>query len=345
MNVYTTTLLFFFGFSNLVTALVVSRSSFLQQGTSSLIFSFGTKQPSSSLSSVEKTTTSRIRESADIFRLQIEHLIQEDPSLAGPLIRLAFHDATTLDTSQKQTTGGSNGSIQYELERSSNRGLQRPLLTVQNVLWNNTNSNNYHLSLADAIALAGATAVHTAGGPRIPIKMGRIDTTIPDPEFRRHALQKTTIRSKVETTLPSPGLDSDGLRLYFGSIGFTEQEFVALSGSHGLGRHVSLLGMSKECLKNLTRTCLEDAPVLLPFVTESVDKFDNSYFQYLLKWNSNQIELGQVAFIPTDVDLVVDSGLRRHVETFASNEDFFFKVYTRAFQKLVDQTATTDQRF
>ena len=98
MNVYTTTLLFFFGFSNLVTALVVSRSSFLQQGTSSLILSsFGTKQPSSS--SVEKTTTSRIRESADTFRLQIEHLIQEDPSLAGPLIRLAFHDATTLDLS------------------------------------------------------------------------------------------------------------------------------------------------------------------------------------------------------------------------------------------------------
>jgi hypothetical protein len=58
------------------------------------------------------------------------------------------------------------------------------------------------------------------------------------------------------------------------------------------------------------RACLEDAPVLLPFVTESVNRFDNAYFRALLDWNANNVELGQVAFIPTDVVMVVDPGLR-----------------------------------
>ena len=58
------------------------------------------------------------------------------------------------------------------------------------------------------------------------------------------------------------------------------------------------------------RACLEDAPVLLPFVMESANRFDNAYFRALLDCNANTVELGQVAFIPTDVVMVVDQGLR-----------------------------------
>jgi hypothetical protein len=90
---------------------------------------------------------------------------------------------------------------------------------------------------------------------------------------------------------------------------------------------------------------LEEAPVLLPFVTESADRFDNSYFCALLRWYENQVELGEVAFIPTDVALVMDAGLRRHVQRFAQDQDKYFEVFTRAFQKLVDSTATTIGRY
>lgn len=157
----------------------------------------------------------------------------------------------------------------------------------------------------------------------------------------------TETRSRVTKTLPQAGLDSDGLRLYFGRqhLGLSTAEFVALSGAHGMGRHVSLLGMDKSCLKNLTRSCLEDAPVLLPFVTSSVDRFTNDYFTALLKWNNRQVELGDVAFIPTDVALVVDKDLRRYVELYAQNEDVYFQIFRRAFQKLVDSTATSRQRY
>lgn len=341
----------------LLSALSLNRSSFLQQSTLALLSlapspTFPSIEPPATISSGFTTETvasvQSIKDDSELvtitqsFREDIRAIVKNDPSLAGPLIRLAFHDATTWESFWVfGGTGGPNGSIQYELERSENRGISKPLQLVQNLRMQSYQS----LSLADAIALAGASAVEAIGGPAISIRMGRRDATKADPEFLRNSMRASTRRSIVKKTLPEAGLDSDGLRLYFGQLGFSEQEFVALCGCHGLGRHVSLLGMPKECLRNLTRTCLEEAPVLLPFVTKSVDTFDNSYFQFLLKWNDNDIKMGDVAFIPTDVDLVVDTGLQQWVIQFAKDQDLYFRIYSRAFQKLVDRTATTRTRY
>jgi catalase (peroxidase I) len=334
-------------------AVVVSRASFLQGVTTIL----------SSVSSLELAVLQDkqyppadaadplfvlLAEESTRFRFQIADLVTTDPSLAGPLLRLAFHDATTRDSD----IGGPNGSIRYEVPRSENRGIGKPLALVQGIIKNNESYASSSISLADAIALAGAQAVETVGGPHIAIRLGRQDVDRADPEYYSTLKNKKPAAPRsvvVAKTLPSAGLDADGLRLYFGRLGLSEAEFVALSGSHAMGRHVSLLGMPKECLKNLTRTCLEDAPVLLPFVTKSVDTFDNSYFQALLKWNRNQVELGDVAFLPTDVALVVDAGLRRQVERFAKDPQEYSRVFARAYQKLVDPaptaTTTTARRY
>lgn len=264
------------------------------------------------------------------------------PWWAGPLIRLAFHDAATL---QHKSTSGSNGSIQYELDWSENRGLSQPLQVLVETI--KQNKSNDMLSLADVIALAGAQAVETAGGPHIPIRLGRVDATHADAQYlvKRMTGANTMDGSTVTHTLPSSGLNSVGLRQYFSRLGLSEKEFVALSGIHGLGRHVSLLGMSKDCLRNLTRTCLEEAPVLLPFTSSSVDRFSNAYFEYLLKWYNREIQLGQAAFLPTDVALVVDPGLRRRVKQFAKNEQLYKQTFVRAYQKLVEPTSQTRERY
>ena len=289
---------------------------------------------------------------APAFRDYVASILDQDPTMAGPLVRLAFHDATTLERTPGQITGGPNGSIEYELDWSDNRALSKPLKLVQQARQrvvahtNNNQHNTLHLSLADAIALAGATGVEHAGGPFIPIRLGRIDVDHADPYFLRQPLQMTTERSRVTSTMPSAGLDSDGLRLYFGQrLHLSQAEWVALSGIHGLGRHVTLLGMPKDCLRNLTRVCLEDAPKSLPFVTSSVDRFSNAYFQFLIQWFNRQVQLGDVAFIPTDVALVVDKGLRWHVQQFARNPTLFSKTFVRAYQKLVETTATSKLRY
>lgn len=343
--------------------LLMNRVDFLEKSTLSL-GSF-LLNPSPARSSDTITINNEISlpvirsQQSQIFRSKIIDTIKNDKSIAGPLVRLAFHDAATVEydgpnkyyTLKKDDdnfiTGGPNGSIRYELDRSENRGLRRPLSVVENVLQEcreeEKSQNSWTISLADAIALAGATAIEASGGPNILIRLGRPDCSISDPYYLRKPLQKRTKRSLVKTTLPSAGLDSDGLRLYYSRFRLTEAEFVALQGVHGMGRHVSLLNITKTCLKNLTRDCLENAPVLLPFVTESVDTFDNSYFSALLRWNDQQVSLGEVAFIPTDVSLVVDKNLRRYVKLYANDKDMFYRVFRRSFQKLVDTTATTTE--
>ena len=214
--------------------------------------------------------------------------------------------------------------------------ITRPLHLIEEI-----HATVEELSLADCIALAGAEAVEFAGGPSVKVRLGRKDATKADLKKRIRTLQKDTDRSLVETTLPSAGLDSDGLRLYFGALGLSEEQFVALCGAHDLGRHVTLLQMSKGCLKELTRDCLENAPVLMPFVAEDPDRFSNVYFKKLLEWNDRKIKLGEVAFIPTDVDLVVDNGLRRYVRKFARDKSAFYSSFKSAYQTIVDAGATT----
>lgn len=283
------------------------------------------------------------RTASTLVRKSTSTYLSKEPSMAGPLLRLAFHDATTREQDGESFTGGPNASIRYELDWSESRGISTPLDVVDTIY--NDIGSSMGLSFADCIALASVEALEFAGGPKIKIRLGRRDATQADDKKRRNVLRKETERSVVDTTLPSAALDSDGLRLYFGSLGLSEQEMVALCGAHDLGRHVTLLNMSKSCVKNLTRECLENAPVLMPFVSEEPDRFSNTYFKKLLKWNERNIELGEVAFIPTDVALVVDEGLRRNVEYFARDEDAFFKNFESALLKIIDVGTTSVERY
>lgn len=276
------------------------------------------------------------RATTQSVRQRVRVMVQEDPPLAGQLLRLAFHDATTWDEGR----GGANGSIQFELDRGDNRGLGVPLLAAQRV---REAVGPGAVSLADVVALAGAEAVEASGGPAIRIRVGRRDAVRADEAKLRAALGLSgpTRRGVVRNTLPEAGLDSDGLRRYFRRLGLSDAEWVALCGAHDLGRHVTLLGMSRECLRDLTRECLEAAPVKVPFVAEAPDGFSNAYYGALLRWNAREIRRGDANFIPTDVALVVDGGLRPYVERFAADERLFFDAFARGYRKLVDRTAAS----
>ena len=103
--------------------------------------------------------------------------------------------------------------------------------------------------------------------------------------------------------------------------------------------------MPKSCLKNLTRECLEAAPVLMPFVAEDPDKLSNTYFKKLIKWNDRKVKLGEVAFIPSDVDLVVDNGLRKYVKKFARDKEAFYSSFSSAYQIIGNAGTTTPGRY
>lgn len=63
-----------------------------------------------------------------------------------------------------------------------------------------------------------------AGGPRVPVRLGRTD-------------DETPVRCPVaHGRLPDASQGADHLRQVFGRMGFNDQEIVALSGAHTLGR-------------------------------------------------------------------------------------------------------------
>ena len=49
------------------------------------------------------------------------------------------------------------------------------------------------------------------------------------------------------------------------------------------------------------------------FASQDPDTFSNSYYRWLLRWNTRDIEAGDVHFLPTDVVLVVDAGFQTQV--------------------------------
>ncbi|CAN6442385.1 unnamed protein product [Victoria cruziana] len=134
---------------------------------------------------------------------------------AAGILRLAFHDAGTFNV--EDDSGGMNGSIVYELDRPENAGLKKSVKVLQKAKVEV--DKLFPISWADMISLAGAEAVSICGGPEIPVRLGRVDAGVPDPEGR----------------LPEESLDASGLKKSFMRKGLSTKDLVVLSGAHTLG--------------------------------------------------------------------------------------------------------------
>ncbi|XP_047085204.1 putative L-ascorbate peroxidase 6 isoform X1 [Lolium rigidum] len=134
---------------------------------------------------------------------------------AAGVLRLVFHDAGTFDVGDK--SGGMNGSIIYEVDRPENTGLSKPLKILRKA--KEGIDQVQQVSWADLIAVAGAEAVALCGGPEIPVRLGRLDSSTADPAGK----------------LPEETLDIVALKTSFSKKGFSVQEMVVLSGAHTIG--------------------------------------------------------------------------------------------------------------
>ncbi|KAK3264375.1 putative L-ascorbate peroxidase 7, chloroplastic [Cymbomonas tetramitiformis] len=90
------------------------------------------------------------------------------------LVRLAWHDSGNYDINSH--TGGATGSIRFdnELAHGGNAGLKVALELLEPIM-----KEHPRISRADIIQMASAAAIQASGGPKIPMKYGRIDATSP----------------------------------------------------------------------------------------------------------------------------------------------------------------------
>jgi cytochrome c peroxidase len=249
---------------------------------------------------------------ADLVAL-IESAGSYDDGSYGPLfIRLAWHSAGNYSKHDK--TGGTNGaSMRYAPEsgHGGNAGLH-----IARDLLEGIKKKYPNLTYADLYSLAGTVAIEALGGPRPKWRPGRSDyapkQVAPTPDGR----------------LPDAGQGADHLRDIFYRMGFSDQEIVALSGAHALGR----------CHKD--RSGFEGPWSFSPTM------LDNSYFRLLeeetwtvRKWDGPlqyQDGSGKLMMLPSDMALTKDAAFHSWVKAYAADEEAFLSDFAKAWTKLME---------
>lgn len=171
------------------------------------------------------------------------------------------------------------------------------------------------LTYGDLWTLAGVASIQEMHGPVIPWRPGREDRDISfcTPDGR----------------LPDASKEQKHLRGIFGRMGFNDQEIVALSGAHALGR----------C--HTDRSGFEGPWTFSPTI------LTNDYYKLLMnerwswrKWNGpkqyEDVSTKTLMMLPTDMALIKDKTFKTHVERYAKDNDVFFKEFSDVIAKLFE---------
>jgi cytochrome c peroxidase len=215
--------------------------------------------------------------------------------------------------------------MRYEAEGGdpANAGLQHARVFLEPV-----KSAHPWITYADLWTLAGCVAVEEMGGPHIPWQGGRTDY-VDD--------SKLPPRGR----LPDGTKGADHIRHIFYRMGFNDQEIVALSGAHNLGRcHSDRSGFEGAWVNNPTR-------------------FSNQYFKLMtsLAWKPKTLANGikqfvnydedsetELMMLPTDLALLSDPKFAVWVKRYAADKELFFDHFEKTFAKLLELGIQRDER-
>lgn len=233
----------------------------------------------------------------------------DDGSFGPVLVRLAWHASGTY--CQKTGDGGSNGATMRfspEADFGANAGLKHARDFLEPI-----KAKYPEISYADLWILAGNTALEEMGCPPIPFRGGRTD----------EADNKTC---PPDGRLPDAALGAQHLRDIFYRQGFNDQEIVALSGAHSLGR------------------CHTDRSGFWGPWTRAPTTFSNEYYRELLDntwtpkpWKGpDQFEdpTGDLMMLPTDVAVRDDPEFRKWAVIYRDDYDRFASDFVKAWVKL-----------
>lgn len=268
--------------------------------------------PSAASTKIVNPTKADYQKVYDEIASRLEEKDDYDDGSFGPvLLRLAWHASGTFD--KATGTGGSNGAT-MRFAPESDHGANAGLLAARDFL-EPVKAKFPWLTYSDLWILGGVAAIQEMQGPIIPFRPGRGD--------------REAVACTPDGRLPDATQGSDHLRNIFYRMGFNDQEIVALSGAHALGRcHTDRSGYSG------------------PW-TFSPTVLTNDFFRLLVeekwqwkKWNGpKQYEdktTQTLMMLPTDMVLVQDKKFRPHAERYAKSNDEFFKDFSAVIVRLFE---------
>ncbi len=239
------------------------------------------------------------------------------------LIRLAWHDSGSYSAEVKDQPwpkpGGATASIRFrpELGYGANNGLDIALDLLKPI-----KEEVPEMSWADLIQLSSAVAIEHAGGPHIPLKLGRLDAQNKEdctPDGRLPAAA-----APFPDRSESPAAH---LRAVFYRMGLNDKDIVALSGAHTLGRaRPERSGFGKASTKYTANG--PGAPGGSSWTVEWL-QFDNSYFTDIKEQKD-----AELLVLPTDAALFEDEGFKQYADKYVASQDDFFKDYVESHLKL-----------
>lgn len=262
----------------------------------------------------------------------------------GPLlVRLAWHDSGTFDVNIKEEwpkAGGAIGSIRFEPEinHGANAGLSKALSILEPV-----KKACPTVSYADIFQMASARTIALAGGPTIAMKYGRVDCSGPtdcSPEGNLpdgNAGPNGKLGGPGGTASTEDSSPAGHLRKVFHRMGLNDEEIVALSGAHTLGRaHKDRSGEGAESTK-FTSCPLKRADGQEVSVTAAGSSwtpnwlvFDNSYYQVM----SDDSADPELLKLSTDKVIFTDEAFQPFATKFRNSQDSFFESYAKAHKHL-----------
>jgi len=260
------------------------------------------------------------------------------------MVRLGWHDAGTFDkdvTAPWPKAGGAQATIRFMPENGhgANAGLSKAIALLEPI-----KAQFPLVSYADLFQMASATAIEVCGGPRIAMKYGRLDGAEPDAHQGGNLPDAEAGPDGhfggTGGTVPTKDKTPEGhLRKVFHRMGLTDQDIVALSGAHTIGRaHKDRSGLGADTTKHTDGTTVvradgkpgQGATPGGSAWTENWQTFDNSYFKII----PDPAADAQLLKLSTDKVLFADAGFKPFAEKYRDSQEAFFADYAASHKKL-----------
>jgi hypothetical protein len=155
----------------------------------------------------------------DSLRERVRQAILKKPALAPSFYQLALLDGLSFNS--KTQTGGPDGSVVISVINSKNTDDYTSNLkeACQVLISAGIALKKYTaITIGDAVAIAGAEALHTIGGPTLPVQLGRMEPN------------KKAPLSPLDINVFDGSATPTTINAVFKEAGLTEREMTALLG-------------------------------------------------------------------------------------------------------------------
>ncbi|KAM3405589.1 hypothetical protein ACQJBY_008217 [Aegilops geniculata] len=266
-----------------------------------------------------------------IVREETAKIIAAAPSLAGPLLRLHFHDCFVRGCDASVLLESTEGNV-AEKDAKPNKSL-RGFGSVERVKAKLEAACPGIVSCADVLTLMSRDAVVLAKGPSWPVALGRRDGRV-------------SSAAEASSQLPPASGDVPLLAKIFASKGLGLKDLAVLSGAHTLGTaHCPSFAdrlynttdglvdpsLDSEYADKLRLRCrsVDDRAMLSEMDPGSFRTFDTNYYRHVAK---------RRGLFRSDAALLFDAGTRDYVRRIATGkfDSEFFRDFSASMAKMGD---------